>query len=132
MADRPTFYVDRCLGKVVPAALREAGADVRIHDDHFAQEESDTDWIPIVSANGWVILTKDKNIRRTCGERGAVLAAEARVITLGFGNMRAADMAALFVSHLEAMEQLVALQSPPFVAVLGPRGLEVVLPKPES
>jgi len=130
VADRPTFNVDRCLGKVVPAALREAGADVRIHDDHFTQEALDTDWIPIVSANGWVILTKDKNIRRTCGERESVLLANARVVTLCTGNMRGADMAALFVEHLAAMEQLVATHPPPFVAVLGPLGLEVVLPKP--
>ena len=37
MADRPTFYVDRCLGKAVARALRAAGADVRVHDDFFAQ-----------------------------------------------------------------------------------------------
>lgn len=69
MSPRPTFYVDRCLGKAVAAALREAGADVRLHDDHFSQGEQDADWIPVVSAHGWVILTKDKNIRRVCGER---------------------------------------------------------------
>lgn len=46
MADRPTFYIDRCLGKSVAAALRAAGADVRVHDDHFAQDARDEDWIP--------------------------------------------------------------------------------------
>src|SRR5205823_7286351 len=95
VADRPTFYVDRCLGKAVANALRAAGADVQIHDDHFAQAALDEDWIPRVADQGWVILTKDKNIRRRRGEREAVLTANARVFTLSSGNMRGADMAAL-------------------------------------
>jgi hypothetical protein len=39
-------------------------------------------------------------------------------------------MAALFVSHLAAMEQLAATHPPPFVAVLGSRGLQVMLTRP--
>lgn len=132
MSDRPTFYIDRCLGKAVGIALREAGASVELHDDHFAQAELDVDWIPQVTARGWIILTKDKNIRRAGGERNAVLAAGARVITLVSGNMRGADMAALFADNVKAMEQLAAAQAPPFVAILGPSGLELVLPRPDE
>lgn len=40
--------------------------------DPCAQAALDEDWIPQVSAWGWVILTKDKNIRRRAGEREAV------------------------------------------------------------
>lgn len=95
MADRPTFYVDRCLGKAVANALRVAGANVQVHDDHFAQAAQDEDWIPRVAAQGWVILTKDKNIRRRPSEREALLMSSARIFTLSSGNMRGADMAAL-------------------------------------
>lgn len=130
VADRPVFYVDRCLGKAVAAALRTAGADVRIHDDHFAQVAPDVDWIPEVTARGWVILTKDKNIRRAAGERETVLTSGARIVTLCSGNMRGVEMAALFVGAVADMEQLAASHPPPFVAVLGPSGLEVVFPKP--
>lgn len=97
MADRPTFYVDRCLGKVVVTALRAAGATVEAHDDHFAQDAPDERWIPDVAERGWVILTKDKNIRRRAGERETVVTAQARIITLTSGNMRGPVMAALFV-----------------------------------
>ena len=130
MSDRPTFYVDRCLGKAVANALRAAGADVRIHDDHFAQAAPDEDWIPRVADQGWVILTKDKNIRRRRGEREAVLTANARVFTLSSGNMRGADMAALFVRHLADMEQVATALVPPFVAVVGREGIEIVFPLP--
>src|SRR5688572_7878848 len=106
MSGRPTFYVDRCLGKAVGQALRGAGAHVELHDDHFSQDAPDEQWIPEVTARGWVILTKDKNIRRRAGEREAVVTASARIITLTSGNMRGADMADLFVQSMPAMEQL--------------------------
>lgn len=126
MADRPTFYVDRCVGKRVVKELRDAGATVQAHDDNFAQDAADTVWIPDVTARGWVILTKDKNIRRRAGEREAVVAASARIITLTSGNMSGKTMADLFVANLTAMEQLAATQPAPFVAILGPDGMRVV------
>ncbi len=133
MSDRPTFYVDRCVGKAVVRALRDAGAKVEAHDDHFAQNEPDESWIPNVAQRGWVILTKDKNIRRRAGEREALVTAQARIITLTSGNMTGATMAAIFVQHLTEMEHLANSQPAPFVAILGPAGLQVVLPKqPES
>src|SRR5262245_254483 len=105
MSDRPIFYVDRCLGKAVPRALQEAGARVEIHDDHFAKDAEDEVWIPEVARRGWVILTKDKNIRRTPGEREAALTANARIFTLSSGNMRGEVMAALFVTRLPDLEK---------------------------
>jgi predicted nuclease of predicted toxin-antitoxin system len=130
VSDRPTFYVDRCVGKRVVRALRDAGARVEAHDDHFAQDAADEAWIPDVTARGWVILTKDKNIRRRAGEREAVVTASARMITLASGNMSGETMAGIFVGNLAAMEQLAGSQPAPFVAVLGPGGMQVVLPKP--
>jgi predicted nuclease of predicted toxin-antitoxin system len=128
--DRPTFYVDRCLGKAVVTALRAAGANVQAHDDHFAQGAQDEDWIPHVAARGWVILTKDKNIRRRPAEREALLTANARIFTLSSGNMRGADMAALLVARLSDMEQVANGLQAPFVAVVAPDGIHIVYPIP--
>ena len=128
MADRPTFYIDRCLGKAVAAALRAAGASVEAHDNHFAQEASDEVWIPDVAARGWVILTKDKNIRRRHQEREASLLALARIFTLSSGNMRGSVMAEIFVRHLDAMEQVALGLIPPFLAVVSSESIEIVYP----
>lgn len=130
IADRPTFYADRCLGKVAARALQAAGASVELHDDYFDQDTADEDWIPVVSARGWVILTKDKNIRRRLGEREAVLLSNARVITLSSGNMRAQEMADLLVARLSEIEMLANDHIPPFVAVVSPTGIQVVIPAP--
>jgi hypothetical protein len=113
-------------------ALRDAGARVEAHDDHFAQNEPDESWIPNVAGRGWVILTKDKNIRRRAGEREALVAGQAKIITLTSGNMRGEEMATLFVRHIPEMEQLASTRAGPFVAILGPGGIQVVFPKPAS
>jgi len=43
---RLVFFIDRSLGRrVIPAALREAGEEVRIHDDYFPQDAKDEVWL---------------------------------------------------------------------------------------
>lgn len=52
-----TFFVDRSLGTwLVPDALREAGARVEKHADHFAEDCPDQAWLMDVGARGWVVL----------------------------------------------------------------------------
>ena len=37
------FYIDRCLGKKLADLLRNVGATVEIHDDHFHPKMNDED-----------------------------------------------------------------------------------------
>jgi hypothetical protein len=132
VAERPIFFVDVCLGKTVAEALKAAGASVELHRDSFAQDVEDTTWIPRVAAKGWVILTKDKNIRRRHGEREATLLAQARMFTLSSGSMRGGVMAELFVRNLDAMEAMALGIEAPFLAVVTQDGIEIVYPRPEE
>jgi hypothetical protein len=44
--ERLIFFIDRSLGrKVVPGALRAAGEEIRIHDEHFPQDAKDEVWL---------------------------------------------------------------------------------------
>lgn len=129
MAERPVFYVDRCLGvRAIPSALRAAGAAVEIHDDHFAPDAEDAEWIPAVSANGWVILTKDQNIRRNRGEMEAVLLSRARIFTLTSGNMTGLAMAELFVRYLTELERIALSEPAPFIYAVGATGTRRLYP----
>ena len=85
-----------------------------------------------MAAWGWVILTKDKNIRRGHGEREAPLLARARMFTLSSGGMRGSVMAELFVHNLDAMEQMALALEPPFLAVVSQDGIDIVYPRPSS
>ena len=42
----------------------------------------DPDWIPVVASEGWLILTRDRAIQSSPAEIAAVLAYEAKLVTL--------------------------------------------------
>ena len=68
------FFVDRALGgSVVPMGLRKAGLEVEVHDDHFAQNTPDQEWLPEIGKRRWVLLTKDMRIQTNAIERRTLL-----------------------------------------------------------
>ncbi|MGK4008362.1 hypothetical protein WMF31_37460 [Sorangium sp. So ce1036] len=68
-----TCLVDRSLGRgLVVEALRAAELDVRPHDDHFAQNTPDAEWLAEVGRRGQVVLTKDKHLRVNACDRVAL------------------------------------------------------------
>jgi predicted nuclease of predicted toxin-antitoxin system len=50
-----------------------------------------------VGTNGWVVLTKDQKLRYRPLEIAALRASKARVFVLTAGNLRGAEIAAVFV-----------------------------------
>ena len=112
-----TFFLDRALGnKVIANALRATGADVRVHNDHFAQDARDEEWLVQVAQQGWIILTKDTRIRYHTVERNALINSRARAFVLVSGNLSGQEMAQISVKALPAIRKFVAQHSPPFIA----------------
>lgn len=108
-----TFYVDECLGKHVPAALIAAGHDIRPWYDHFPGL-ADIEWLPAIGDRGWVLLTKDKDIRRRPLEVEAILNAGVRAFVLTATELRKEEQAEIF---LRAMRKIVRIcrQRGPFI-----------------
>ena len=81
--ERLIFFVDRSLGrKIIPDVLRTAGQEVRVHDELFAQNAKDEIWLAEAGKQGWIVLTKDKNIRYRAIELQALLTARVRAFVL--------------------------------------------------
>jgi len=103
------FFVDRSLGRhSVPGSLATAvtpSERVVAHDDEFAQDTEDVVWLKEVSRRGWVILTKDTNLRRNEVERVAIVEACATVFTLGRGDLDAEGMAQTFIAALPVIRR---------------------------
>ena len=115
--DPLTYFIDRSLGRqIVASKLREAGFKVEIHDDHFLPDAKDEDWLAIVGQKGWVVLTKDKNIRYRNPELLAVVKGNAKVYTLMSGNITALQMAEVFEKAIPHIENSVDLNEPPYIA----------------
>jgi len=128
--ERLVFFVDRCLGrKIIPGALRQAGEDVRIHDDLFPQNTKDPNWLPEVGRHGWVVLTKDTHIRYRAIEINALLTAKVRAFVLtARGDLSGLEIGAIFIKALPAIKKLCAKVKPPFIAHVS-RGSNVMLVK---
>ncbi len=127
--ERPTFFVDRCLGTVdVPKALRDAGAMVVVHDDRFPQDCQDEDWLRIVGPKGWAVLTKDKWIRRNELERVALESAKVAAFVLSAGDLSGEATGAAFVAALPRMEHILAKWDRPLIARVSQAGaVEVIV-----
>ena len=111
------FFVDRSLGRrYVAEALRGQGARVEIHDDHFPIDAKDPDWLVEVGRRGWVVLMKDKRVRRIRLELDALIAAKVRAFVLTAGNLTGPEMADVFVLQLHRIAALAVSRPAPFVA----------------
>ena len=85
--------------------------DLYPNDDEVDDEE----WIPEVTSRGWVILTKDKNIRRNAHERNALLNAGARFVCLASSGLRGVEQAERLVYHWKTIDGLVSHRTPPII-----------------
>jgi hypothetical protein len=115
--DPPVFFVDRSLGgKVVPGRLREAGWRVERHDDHFAADTPDPQWIVGVGKRGWIILTADERIRYNPLEKAAYLNSGTLIFLLANRkSMTGVEMADAFVAAETSILNAIARQRPPAI-----------------
>lgn len=118
-----TYFVDRSLGREhVVAAMRGAGENVYAHDDHFAQNTPDVTWLEEVGRRGWVVLTKDKNIRANELERVTLIQAKVACFMLGRGDLAGPTMGATFVQALPRMRKALRRFEIPLVASVSAAG----------
>ncbi|SRR5258708_1524974 len=126
LLEQTTFFVDYCLGNQAGEALRAAGLSVEFHREHFREDEPDLGWLPVVGKKGWVVLTKDKAIRRKLWERDAVLAAGIRMFTLPSGNMTGQEMGAVLCASRLRMARFLRKNNHPFIATVSQSGITLV------
>lgn len=84
----------------------------------LAHDEKDVVWIPKVAEAGYIILTKDKEIRRDSLEVRAVIEHRAHYFTLGRANRKSEQEAQIFLHHCPVIQRLVRSKGPPLIAQL--------------
>jgi hypothetical protein len=64
--------------------------DIELHGSHFPGDAKDHEWIPVCGANGWVVVSCDKQQRSWRADGGlprqAIIESKARVLFLGSGS----------------------------------------------
>ncbi len=118
-----TFFVDRSLGeREVPETLRQAGLNVVAHDEVFAKDAPDIVWLEHCGQHEWVVLSKDKWIKRNPLERQALFAAGVAAFFLSRGDLSGAANAQAILKGLKRIANLLASERRPFIARITPDG----------
>lgn len=116
------FFVDRCLGRRVFNALKQAGLTVKFHDDEFAPNALDIEWLPEVGRQGWIVLTKDQAIGRNTIERIAVASSNVRLFMLNRQDFTGDQMIEIFCKAIGAMQNFIRKHPAPFIAKVNRAG----------
>jgi predicted nuclease of predicted toxin-antitoxin system len=125
------LFIDRSLGRhVIADALRRAGAHVEIHDEQFAQNATDEEWLQEAGRRRWAVLTKDARIRYRSPALRAIRKGHTAVFVLTRkGSATASEMAEIFRRALPAIARAMACERPPFIAkVLSSGKVELTWP----
>lgn len=129
-AGLPKVFLDRSLGRLkVPDLLRKEGLDLvtlaEVYGVPADEEVLDTDWLERAGTEGWVVFTKDVEIRHNLLERERVFAYGVQMFCLSRQDLAAEEMAARFVRNLGRIER--ACQGPgPFIYAVHARTIELV------
>ena len=115
------FYVDECLGRFVADALAASGLDVRPYYEHFSGLR-DVEWLPPVGERRWILLTKDKNIRRRQLEVDAILNTGVRAFVVTATELHREEMATLLLRAMPKIQRI-CQQRGPFIFNITASGL---------
>jgi len=118
----PDLFLDRSLGRrQVPDLMRAAGLRLQTLAEVYGipadEDVADVDWLELAGTRGWVVLMKDERIRYRPAERRALIDHEVMAFCLTSGNLRAQQMAELYLSSLRAITAACRRQGPFLYAV---------------
>jgi hypothetical protein len=121
----PTFYVDECLGRGLALRLQAEGHDARAFDE-FAGKP-DVEFLPIIGERHWVLITKDKNVRRNQLEVEAILNSDVRAFVITAATLNHEQIAQLV---LKTMPRIIRIsqQQGPFVYNITASGIVSRIP----
>lgn len=112
--DYPILFIDRCAwSNRLGDALSQLSVEFIPHHEHFAPDCPDDEWLPVVGKAGWIVLTRDKNIRRKPNELQAFKQNSVVAIVLASGQASAADTAELIVRIYPKLIRRVRAATPP-------------------
>jgi hypothetical protein len=92
------------------------------HGQYFKAGAADSEWLPLVGRQGWLLITLDQSIRYNELERRAIERWGVRAFIFTSGNLSGKDMAVLLVKALPVIRKLCKRQPAPFIATITKTG----------
>lgn len=122
-----TFYIDASLPLQVRQALKLLRDDVVVPGEpgRPAERSPDREWLTRAGSEDWVVILRDKRIRRRPGERDALRKAGVRAFVLtGAGNYTRWQIMALLTARWAAIERVALEHSGPYIYSVTQGGVE--------
>jgi hypothetical protein len=116
------------MGRQIAVALSEAGVKTITHDSVFQEQDTPDDvWLARAGSEGWIVLTKDKLIRRRPLERQALIASGVRAFVFTGGNLSGVEMRESIIAALPRILRVAESTPPPFIARITGSGSVAVI-----
>ena len=114
-----TFLVDESVGaKIVPEALRELGAQVYTVALEFGQGVPDEQWLQEAGSRGWIVVTRDRMIRKRPNELSALREAGVRAFALTAGAQTGSAAADLLRLRARKIRNYCRSEAAPFLVTI--------------
>ena len=127
-----TFYLDESINSNALAdAIKSAGAAVVRPPDVGLTAADDPTWAAKIGPRNWLVLMRDKHIRRRRLEREALVAAGLGAFVCTAGEATAAETAKAVLTALRTMVNIGTSEPRPFIYVFGLAGVLRKLPSRE-
>jgi hypothetical protein len=98
------------LGRGIALRLQDEGHDARVFDE-FASRP-DVEFLPIIGERQWILVTKDKNVRRNQLEVEAILNSDVRAFVVTAANLNHEQIAQLVLKAMPKITRISRRQGP--------------------
>ena len=111
------FFVDENLGLKLVTGLRDLGyTNIEHVEETFNKGTEDEIWLRYVGENGYILITKDKKIRKNPKEKQALLQYKIVAFYLGGSEMGIKEISKQMINSWQKMEALAIRQKKKGVA----------------
>lgn len=118
-----TLFFDENIPQGIAVALRALNHDVTHVYDEGLKSAQDPEIFSYVGSRGWVLVTRDKKIRKRPHERAAYRAAGIGVfIYMGSAERTLDEQMGLVLRTIEDIEKTAGRERPPYVYGISDRG----------
>ena len=118
-----TFLVDESVGaKIVPAVLRDLGAAVFTVAEVFGQGTPDVEWLTRAGPERWVVITRDRMIRKRPLELEALRMSGVRAFAFRGGDQTGQAMGETLRERARKIANICGSERPPFLYTITAAG----------
>ncbi|MBM3321759.1 MAG: hypothetical protein FJY73_13935 [Candidatus Eisenbacteria bacterium] len=100
----------------MPARLRSLGYPVIVHDEEFAPDARDEEWLAAAGRARWIALTQDQKIRYREGAKAVVRKHGVALFVVSAANSTGQEVAEIVGRAARRIVRFTGRNDPPFIA----------------